>query len=136
MTETVNAISKVGITDAIGSNKIRELLDPLPVSKRDEVGSLATQFQRTFHEMLNQLSFKVKAEQQLIQQFQLSKISQQNEKSAREESRAKSQFLAMISHDMRQPLNMIFTELKLMMRHELSSPQKKKASPSSTVRAG
>ena len=127
MTQTVNEISKVGLTDAIESDKVRRLLDQLPVHKHGEVGSLALQFQKTFHEMLNQLRFKVKAEQEIRSKAEESNRSKQKEKDAIEESQAKSQFLAMISHDMRQPLHMIFTELQLMMKQNLSSYQATKA---------
>ncbi len=127
MTETVNEISKVGITDAIGSDRIRKLLDQLPVEKHGEVGSLAKQFQKTFHEMLDQLRFKVLAEKESFAKSEEANHAKRKERDAIEESLAKSQFLAMISHDMRQPLHMIFTELQLMMKQNLNVLQTTKA---------
>jgi signal transduction histidine kinase/response regulator RpfG family c-di-GMP phosphodiesterase len=127
MTNTVNQISKVGITDAIGSDKIRKLLDELPVDKHGEVGSLAKQFQKTFHEMLDQLRFKELAEKEGSVKAEEANRAKLKEKDAVEESQAKSQFLAMISHDMRQPLHMIFTELQLMMKQSLTDLQATKA---------
>lgn len=127
MTETVNEISKVGITEAIGSHRIRGLLDDLPVDKHGEVGSLAKQFQKTFLEMLDQLRFKELAEKERLRTAAEAIRAQEQVKDAIEESHAKSQFLAMISHDMRQPLHMIFTELQLMMKQNLTESQSVKA---------
>ena len=127
MTDTVNQISRVGLTDAIGSDKIRKLLDDLPVDKQGEVGSLAKQFQKTFHEMLDQLRFKELAQKESSEKAEEANRAKLKEKDAIEESQAKSQFLAMISHDMRQPLHMIFTELQLMMKQSLTDLQATKA---------
>lgn len=127
MTKTVNEISKVGITDAIRSDKIHKLLDELPVDKHGEVGCLAKQFQKTFREMLDQLRFKELAEKESSFKAEETSRAKRSEQDAIEESQAKSQFLAMISHDMRQPLHMIFTELQLMMKQNLNVLQATKA---------
>jgi len=61
--------------------------------------------------MLDQLRFKELAEKESSKKADEANRAKLKEKDAIEESQAKSQFLAMISHDMRQPLHLILTEV-------------------------
>lgn len=96
---------------------LRELIDELPVRRRDEVGDIARASQRLYQEVLSnqeQLELRVQERTAELEEANAQLQSLSHEKDA---------FVAKVSHDLRQPLNAIFLQVEALKLSTLDEGQ-------------
>ena len=97
--------------------RFQSLLSNLPLDRNDEVGAIAKQLSKTFESILEKNN-KIRCQLERTNKADL------NRRVAEEANEAKTQFLAMISHDMRQSMNVIFGHLDMLREEPLAPTQK------------
>ncbi|MFN7731343.1 MAG: response regulator [Pirellula sp.] len=119
----VDRIDKMDLENNSDHSDLHRLLDQLPQGRHDEVGAIARQLHTTLETI-------VKKNQRLRDEWQLQlTLKEENsqisiDKQVAEEANvAKTNFLAMISHDMRQSLHVIFDRLDFLLKSPLQHTQ-------------
>lgn len=126
----VDRIDKLDLESNSDHCDLHRLLDQLPQRRHDEVGAIARQLHTTLETIVKknqrlrdewqlQLTLKEENERERIRAAQIS-IDKQV---AEEANVAKTNFLAMISHDMRQSLHVIFERLGFLLESPLQHTQ-------------
>jgi signal transduction histidine kinase/CheY-like chemotaxis protein len=126
----VDRIDKMDLENDSDHSDLIRLLDQLPQGRHDEVGAIARQLHTTLETIVKknqrlrdewqlQLTLKEENERERIRAAQIS-IDKQV---AEEANVAKTNFLAMISHDMRQSLHVIFERLGFLLESPLQNTQ-------------
>jgi len=115
-------VSQIQLTDINSDSSeteasFKKLLSDLPVGRKDEVGAIANQLSKTFESILEK-NTKIRV------QHERSNKADVERRVAEEANEAKTQFLAMISHDMRQSMAVIFGHLELLLDEPLLDGQK------------
>lgn len=109
ITKVVGQIQETDINaeNSETEDQFKKLLTELPVARNDEVGAISKQLAKTFESILDK-------NKQIRFQLERSNKSDLERRVAEEASEAKTNFLAMISHDMRQSMNVMFGHLAIL----------------------
>ncbi|MBN70106.1 MAG: hypothetical protein CME32_12615 [Gimesia sp.] len=137
VTSIASTIGSVDLNANDSDERIRSILTELPTQRLDETGELAKRFQDMIEKLLmfnndlksNQKELK-QAKDTLDMRVQLKTQELERETlKALSANETKTIFLSTISHDMRQPLHIIFTECEMLeLNKDLSEPQNESVS--------